>query len=259
MDIKEIAKRIRKTNNSYMLSMSPDIAAEFAEALIESYKSELLKEVGEPTCWMTPDGEGWRMRTKPPEINTKLGWIEFYTSDQVAAAVLKATKPLEEEVERLKGIKNVQLDIYPNDAGTKQQREVDGSLEMGQLLADSKNEETGNPKAERAKSLVWMHTGGGHIADSSGKRIGIFSGDFKHRDRLICAVNSESDLLAQLAKAEQRVAEACSAYMLNKNYNSLEFDRKYSAKEFCAGQKSTVEFLAKMIRSGEWRKFVEEV
>ena len=74
----------------------------------------------------------------------------------------------------------------------------------------------------------------------------------------------------QLAKAEQqakelsdsvaqKVAEACSAYMLNKNYNSLEFDRKYSAKEFCAGQKSTVEFLAKMIRSGEWRKFVKEV
>ena len=59
---------------------------------------ELLKEVGEPTCWMTPDGEGWRMRTKPPEINTKLGWIEFYTSDQVAAAVLKATKPLEDQL-----------------------------------------------------------------------------------------------------------------------------------------------------------------
>ena len=40
MDIKEIAKRIRKTNNSYMLSMSPDIAAKFAEALI----AELAKQ-----------------------------------------------------------------------------------------------------------------------------------------------------------------------------------------------------------------------
>ena len=49
--------------------------------------SELLKEVGEPTCWMTPDGEGWRLRTKPPETDTKLGWMEFYTSDQLAAAL----------------------------------------------------------------------------------------------------------------------------------------------------------------------------
>ena len=157
MDIKEIAQTLK------LKMQDPDDGrfdiGEFAEALIKSYKDELLKEVGEPTCWMTPDGEGWRMRTKPPEINTKLGWIEFYTSDQVAAAIIKATKPLED----------------------------------------------------------------------------------------------------QLASCEQRVAEACSAYMLNKNYNSLEFDRKYSAKEFCAGQKSTVEFLAKMIRSGEYRKFMKEV
>jgi hypothetical protein len=71
-------------------------------------------------------------------------------------------------------------------------------------------------------------------------------------------IKATKPLEDQLAKAEQRVAEACSAYMLNKNYNSLEFDRKYSAKEFCAGQKSTVEFLAKMIHKGEWRKFVKE-
>lgn len=81
-----------------------------------------------------------------------------------------------------------------------------------------------------------------------------------YKAELLKEVQGRCDgLEKKLAKAEQRVAEACSAYMLNKNYNSLEFDRKYSAKEFCAGQKSTVEFLAKMIRSGEWRKFVKEV
>ena len=63
MGIKEIAKRIRKTNNSYMLSMSPDIVAEFAESLIESYKAELLNEVqgvqpelGEPVAYRHRDG-----------------------------------------------------------------------------------------------------------------------------------------------------------------------------------------------------------
>ena len=76
---------------------------------------------------------------------------------------------------------------------------------------------------------------------------------------LLSYEDRNKDLHDQLSTAEQRVAEACSAYMLNKNYNSLEFDRKYSAKEFCAGQKSTVEFLAKMIHKGEWRKFVKEV
>ena len=109
MDIKEIALRISEKADEYADAklqskgeFHPDwhtVRDEyFAEALISSYKAELLKEVGEPKCWMTPDGEGWRMRTKPPEINTKLGWIEFYTSDQVAAAILKATKPLEDQL-----------------------------------------------------------------------------------------------------------------------------------------------------------------
>lgn len=99
MDIKEIAEQVSK--RIYVedgLLLSKFISEKFAESLFESYKAELLKEAGEPTCWMTPDGEGWRMRTKPPETDTKLGWMEFYTSDQVAAAVAKATKPLEDQL-----------------------------------------------------------------------------------------------------------------------------------------------------------------
>ena len=87
MDIKEIAKRIRKTNNSYMLSMSPDIAAEFAEALIESYKAELLNEVGEPV--------GFRNHYGPNSYSCS-DYVDdcayksesLYTSDQVAAAII---------------------------------------------------------------------------------------------------------------------------------------------------------------------------
>ena len=167
MDIKEIAKRIRKTNNSYMLSMSPDIVAEFAESLIESYKAELLNEVGEPTCWMTPDGEGWRMRTKPPETDTKLGWMEFYTSDQVAAAILKATKPLEDEIEK---------------------------------LSDS--------------------------AYTTSERLNVY-------------IRGNDELRTQLAKAEQRVAEACADLLVDR------FKHEVTGT------------LA--IRAGEWRKFVKEV
>ena len=205
MDIKEIAKRIRKTNNSYMLSMSPDIASEFAEALVESYKAELLKEVtskdvlGEPVawlCWLDGDTElllrdAALVRYEPLAYRNRR---PLYTSDQVAAAILKATKPLEDQLAAA--------------------QEENGRLENQVLKRDAE---------------LWGRT------------------------------QEILGLKDQFAKAEQRVAEACSAYMLNKNYNSLEFDRKYSAKEFCAGQKSTVEFLAKMIRSGEWRNFVKEV
>ena len=135
---------------------------------------ELLKEVGEPTCWMTPDGEGWRMRTKPPEINTKLGWIEFYTSDQVAAAVLKATKPLEEEIERYKP----------------------------------------SPTVETCRQMIESQ-----------------------------AVKENKILFDQLAKAEQRVAEACALQVATE----IKFHWLDAAR------------VAKEIRSGEWRKFVKEV
>lgn len=56
--------------------------AEFDNALgyarkIESAVLEKLK-AQEPMCWMTPSGEGWMMRTKPPTIDTKLGWTALY-------------------------------------------------------------------------------------------------------------------------------------------------------------------------------------
>ena len=99
MDIKEIAKRIRKTKNIYMLSMSPDIAAKFAEALIESYKAELLKEVGEPVAYMCSDEELCRKGYERFSRHNSGDWsISVFTSDQVAAAILKATKPLEDQL-----------------------------------------------------------------------------------------------------------------------------------------------------------------
>lgn len=52
MDIKEIAEQVSK--RIYVedgLLLSKFISEKFAEALIESCKSELLKEVGEPVAW----------------------------------------------------------------------------------------------------------------------------------------------------------------------------------------------------------------
>jgi hypothetical protein len=34
----------------------------------------------EPTCWITPDGEGWRMRFDPPVNDVPLGWTPLYTT-----------------------------------------------------------------------------------------------------------------------------------------------------------------------------------
>jgi len=35
-----------------------------------------------PTCWVTPDGEGFRMRLSPPVNAVTLGWQELYTRRQ---------------------------------------------------------------------------------------------------------------------------------------------------------------------------------
>ena len=272
MDIKEIALKLQATDR-FRLNVSELSAIEFAEALIYAYKVELLSEAGGPVAWIRPKDIGCESAVVS-DVKPFADWKPLFTSEQLTAAIAKATKPLEdqlaaarEEIERLKGTKDVQLDIHSNNARTNQQRELDGPLEMGQLLADSKNEETGDPKAERTKSLVWMHTGDGHIADSSGKRIGIFSGDFKHRDRLICAVNSESDLLAQLAAAQEEIAFQKSAHEQAQQLLLEQGDQLAKAEqqvaEACADllvdrfKHEVAGTLA--IRQGEWRKFVKEV
>ena len=72
----------------------------FYHAAIESYKAELLKEVEKPVGLVTfVDGECYSELSDTAKL---VEFDELFTSDQVAAAILKATGPLEEEVERLK-------------------------------------------------------------------------------------------------------------------------------------------------------------
>jgi len=41
-------------------------------------EAAIIKKIGEPVCWITPDGEGWRMRLEPPVTETKLGWSPLF-------------------------------------------------------------------------------------------------------------------------------------------------------------------------------------
>ena len=54
---------------------------------------------------------------------------------------------------------------------------------------------------------TWNHVGGGRIADSTGKHIGQFIGDFKDRDHLICAVNEIESLRAENEALKQQVEQ----------------------------------------------------
>lgn len=130
---------------------------------------------------------------------------------------------LEAENELLKGRKNVELAANTDNAKSKQQRELAGPMEMGQLLAGSTHKTSGDLEIERTKPVTWIHKGGGFISDSRGKFIGCFSGDFRYRDRIICAINSESETSNQLAAAQlnnKRLREALEAVIKVHGYES---------------------------------------
>lgn len=69
-----------------------DVIEATINAAIESYKVELLKEAGEPTCRVSTTGIITNQTNAPLEPG-----LELYTADQLIAA----RKGLEEEIERL--------------------------------------------------------------------------------------------------------------------------------------------------------------
>ena len=107
MDIKEIAEQVSK--RIYVedgLLLSKFISEKFAEALIESYKAELLNKVGEPVACVDARDWEWHANNSPETtlgVWTTSDWkrklnlpnqvpMFFYTSDQVAAAILKGSE-----------------------------------------------------------------------------------------------------------------------------------------------------------------------
>ena len=79
-------------------NMTTAFMLDFANAAIESYKAELLKEVGEPVLYaeFAEDG-GWL-----GDASEYADHLEephaLFSSDQVAAAINKATKPLDDQL-----------------------------------------------------------------------------------------------------------------------------------------------------------------
>ena len=102
MDIKEIALLIdARLCADGLVATSGSYAIALAETLIESYKAELLKEVGEPVLYaeFAEDG-GWL-----GDASEYADHLEephaLFTSDQVAAAIAKATEPLEDQLAKV--------------------------------------------------------------------------------------------------------------------------------------------------------------
>ena len=50
------------------------------EAAITALRERLAQPEQEPVAWMTPDGEGFRIRFSPPVNDVPLGWDALYTS-----------------------------------------------------------------------------------------------------------------------------------------------------------------------------------
>ena len=194
---------------------------QIVSAAIESYKAELLKEVGEPVLYaeFAEDG-GWLGDASEYADNLEEPHALF-TSDQVAAAIIKATKPLEDEVKAA----NSECELF-----RKNGRIVDANkiVELRTQLAAAQEE---IKTVTEQKNRMWfeMQTAQDQLAKA---------------EQLWQVAQGRCDGLEEkLTKAEQRVAEACALQVATE----IKFHWLDAAR------------VAKEIRSGEWRKFVKEV
>lgn len=167
----------------------------FYHAAIESYKADLLKGVGEPVLYAEFAEDGGWLGAASEYADHLEEPHALFTSYQVAAAIIKATKPLEER-----------------------RCEVCG-------YAEHHREHTSCLRIQLAKA-----------------------------EQLLQVAQGRCDGLEEkLAKAEQRVAEACARVCREIAIRHLdEFDEPGMRSE--VADKCNV-----AITQGEWRKFVKEV
>ena len=191
MNLKEIAQKLApgywkrdQWNMEYFDSVG------FAEALIESYKAELLKEVGEPVLYaeFAEDG-GWL-----GDASEYADHLEephaLFTSDQVAAAILKATGPLEERRCEICGY-------------AEHHREHTSCLRTQLAAAQEENGRLENQVLARDAEL-WGRT----------QEILGLKDQLTKAEQLWQVAQGRCDGLEEkFAKAEQRVAEACALYI----------------------------------------------
>lgn len=120
LNIKEIALKVVAAQSRFRIGMPAGLTQDFAEALIESYKAELLKEVGEPFGYMMPHYEEmppiFRRHPLPKGHSPLFASETLYTSDQVAAAILKATEPLDKPIDTALAAEIERTDWTPAEA-----------------------------------------------------------------------------------------------------------------------------------------------
>lgn len=187
-------------------------------ASIASYKAELLKEVGEPVAWVGRIEDGAMLLMSMPD-----DWVAtpLFDSDQVAAAILKAIKPLEEEVARWKNHHETEV----RRARILKER-TDMPIERVQAY-----EKWGEDQAQLAAALEEIER-------------------LKSENRDAC-FGLHDYYKDQLATAEQRVAGACADYINSRveAEDDADLDIRDIALLSAAGA----------IRSSEYRKFMKEV
>lgn len=183
----------------------------------------LLKEVGEPVAYRYKDHNGhWCFMVKPYGNNEPL-----FTSEQVAAAILNVTEPLEGEIERLKQQSANRL------IGLCKGGEDNDEL-RAQLAAAQEECEFQRNAHKQAEELM---------LEQSNQLAAVQEEMNDWRNQAHQSQSAFGRLQDQLAKAEQRVSEACALQVATETkLHWLDAAR-----------------VAKEIRSGEWRKFMKEV
>ena len=112
---------------------------------------ELLKEVGEPVAYYDPDLDCGSAGISFDPLSDGIG---LYTSDQVAAAVLKATKPLEERIKWLQDFTNKDGEVIKilEDQLTAAQEEIKRMKRERLLTADAIESMHASHKDQLAKA-----------------------------------------------------------------------------------------------------------
>lgn len=260
MDIKEIALNVADSmsNTTIIMPKNEDSIA-FAEAIIESYKAELLKEVRGPVAEFKrhPFGDY-------TELSFSAGYSarrgdKLYTSDQIAAAIAKATKPLEEEIERLKSEQTELIDRFQN--------ENCGRVHMGEPVISQSIKET---------VRQWLDIRANeNVAIDIDQLVKIAQGNLQeeaaqYKDELAMVLRCSADLRSQLAAAQEEIKT------VTEQKNRMWFEMQTAQDQLAKAEQRVAEACAEVcdeqdhpecwihkdcaeaIRSGEWRKFVKE-
>ncbi len=72
----ELPEPLMKTFRLGPMFTTEQMALRFAQGFAAGAAAQLAEM---PTCWVTPDGEGFRMRLTKPVTDVPLGWDALYT------------------------------------------------------------------------------------------------------------------------------------------------------------------------------------